>query len=525
MLLSQRYIEQTYPYRFYLLLILSFLLAGCGVHLHRPDDAQLARTALTTFKDVKLEDSIRNESIAASEILNSEIAAIRHQSRARRDKLLSVVIGGKDVTESTDQLKKDVDKRLADLLGDDLGKEFDNNALRTWLTAQENIEPQFESVRQFYLIYEQQRKHDDPRIIRIGALLSEQDASILQEPLKTIYDRYIHHLNEYNKTKKIALTVPVTEGILGEVVVSLNAQEAKLIDASEVAKIEKAKLDRIKKERDDKITESQASGKKADEISKALKEASDETNKIISLLTKLLDSTNKNDFPGTQKKIIALEEIREKITNILPRVADVIAGQAPSSEDIEKIKILESVTAIRKGIDGIAYPKISDLILESGRLRIELERLRGIVELEEGRKALLNLQLTYLRQEISLLKLAKQSAEDAKAAESNIAKAETAEKRKKIRASIDESLVRSLAYLAESWSIGRTPAEEIGYLIIGIDHRIALRNSTAAFEQWSNLILVPLSQLVAYHESGIRSEDLANLISAAGFSAIAPGLY
>lgn len=53
-------------------------------YLHRPDDAQLARTSLTTFKDVKLEDSIKNESIAASEILNSEITAIRYHSRARR---------------------------------------------------------------------------------------------------------------------------------------------------------------------------------------------------------------------------------------------------------------------------------------------------------------------------------------------------------------------------------------------------------------------------------------------------------
>lgn len=493
MIFNKRHIKLRPPYRLYLL-TLSFLLAGCGTHLHRPDDAQLARTALSTFKDVKLEDSIKNESIAASETLNSEIAAIRHQSRARRDKLLSVVISGKNDTESRNSLTNYVDKRLVDLLG----KEFDNNALTTWLTAQENIEPQFESVRQFYLTYGQLRKHDDPRIIRIGTLLSAQDADKLQEPLKTIYDSYTQHLKKYNETKKIALTVPVTTGIISEIDSSLNAQEEKLAAASEVAKIERANLDKIKKERNDKITESQAPGKKADEISKAIKEASDKTNEIISFLEKLLNSTNKNDLSSTQKKIIALDEIREKITGILPSVADAVAGQAPSSGDSEKIKILESITAIRKGIDGIAYPKISDLILESGRLRIELERLRSIVELEEERKTMFNLQLTYLRQEINLLNNAKKR---------------------------ENSIAESLSYLAESWSIGRTPAEEIDYLIIGIDHRAALRNSTAAFEQWSNLILIPFSQLVAYHESGIRSEDLANLISAAGFSAIAPGLY
>jgi hypothetical protein len=495
MLLSQRYIEQTHPYRFYSLLILSFLLAGCGVHLHRPDDAQLARTALTTFKDVKLEDSIKNESIAASEILNSEIAAIRHQSSARRDRLLTAVIGEKSNAESMTILKKYVNDRLENLLGEFVDEEFADN----WLTARKEVEGRFSTVHQAYRMYIQERnRHDGPKIFRIGVLLSEQDASELQEPLKTNYNDYTKALDEYHKAKKNTLVPLTINGVVGEIASSLKTQEEKLIATSEVAKNEKANLDRIKKERDDKIVESQVPGKTADEISKAIKEASDKTDEIISFLEKLLDSKNKSDLSSTQKKIIALEEIRGKITDILPRVADAVAGQSPSSEDSQKIKILESIAVIRKGVDGIAYPKISDLILESERLRIELERLRAILDLEEERKTMLNLQLTYLSQEIALLNNAKKT---------------------------DVSFVESLACIAESWSIGRTPAEEMDYLMIGIDHRVALRNSTAAFEQWSNLILIPLSQLVAYHESGIRSEDLANLISAAGFSAIAPGLY
>jgi hypothetical protein len=91
-------------------------------------------------------------------------------------------------------------------------------------------------------------------------------------------------------------------------------------------------------------------------------------------------------------------------------------------------------------------------------------------------------------------------------------------------ASQQELGAESLAFVAESWSVGRTPAEEIDFLIAGIDHRAALESSSAAFAQWSNLIGVPLSQLVAYHESGIKSEDLANLINAAGFGAIAASI-
>ena len=257
-------------------------------------------------------------------------------------------------------------------------------------------------------------------------------------------------------------------------------------------------------------------GKKADEISKALKEAADKTDAAKQILQGLLDAASDRGLTGAQEKITAVEEIRKQIAELLPVAADAVAGTKPPPGDSEKIKLLASLTAIRAGIDGAAYPRVSDLILESERLRIELDRLRGLIALEEERKTLLDLQLTALSREIVALRRAKQRAEKARpwgvlALEQNVSRQEAA--------------ADALAYTAESWSVGRTPAEEIDFLIFGIDHRAALENSSAAFAQWSNLIGVPLSQLVAYHESGIRSEDSANLINAAGLSAIAAGVH
>jgi hypothetical protein len=197
-------------------------------------------------------------------------------------------------------------------------------------------------------------------------------------------------------------------------------------------------------------------------------------------------------------------------------VADAIGGKKPPPGDSERIKLLASVTAIRAVIDGAAYPRVSDLILESERLRIELDRLRGLIALEEERKTLLDLQTTALSREIFALTRARVRVTDAKASGPLAAEQDGPKQ---------EAAADALAYIAESWSIGRTPAEEIDFLLLGIDHHAALENSSAAFAQWSNLIGVPLSQLVAYHESGIKSEDLANLINAAGLSAIAAGVH
>lgn len=501
----------------FVLMVAVILVAGCGIHLHRPQDAQAARTAATAFKDAKLTDALKAEFDAAEEMLNDEIAAIRRQSNARRDRLISATIGGTTPEHSWGRIVDYADRRLEALLGrQPAGGDWPG--LTDWITARENTYQRFDTVRQAYLVYEQQRMRTPtaPRIARIGARLSKNEESALKEPIKTAYGLYIKALDKYDDETKTANKPPSGNGIVGATATARDDQEKKLREASTAAKKAKDDLELVKKERENKIAEASAPGKKADEISKALKEAADKTDAARRILQGLLDPASDRGLTGAQEKITAIEEIRQQIAELLSVAADALAGKKPPPGDSEKIKLLASLTAIRAGIDGAAYPRVSDLILESERLRIELDRLRGLIALEEERKTLFDLQLTALSREIVALRRAKQRTE--KARPWGVLALER-------EASKQEAAADALAYLAESWSVGRTPAEEIDFLIFGIDHRAALENSSAAFAQWTNLIGVPLSQLVAYHESGIRSEDLANLINAAGLSAIAAGVH
>jgi len=505
------------------LMVALFFVAGCGIHLHRPADAQLARTAAAAFKDAKLTDALKTEFDAAAEMLNSEVAALRRQSNARRDRLISAIIGGTSWDTSWGCVVEYADKRLVELLGPKQAKD-DWLGLKDWLDARNNTFPLFDTVRAAYLMYEQERrKKTGPRITRIGSRLSEAEKSKLEKQeylvLRTIYDNYLNALSTYEAAVKKANAQPSNEGIVCTIITSLNAQEKKLRDANEAAIEVKDQLDQVKKERDDRIAEADAPGKKADEISKALKEAAVKTDEAKSILKGLLDGASDRGLTGVQEKIMALEEIRGQIAEFLSVEAAAVTGKKPSPGESEKIKLLASLTAIRAGIDGATYPRVSDLILESERLRIELDRLRGLIALEEERKALFDLQLTALSREIVALRRAHQRAQQpAKGEPRSVLAAEKSPINQ-------EAAADALAYIAESWSGGRTPAEEIDFLICGIDHRAALENSSAAFAQWANLIGVPLSQLVAYHESGIKSGDLANLINAAGFSAIAAGVF
>lgn len=513
----------------FLLMVAAIFIAGCGIHLHRPEDAKLAQTASTAFTDAKLTEALKAEFDAAAEILNDEVVVIRRQSSARRDRLLSAIIGGNTSATSWGHIKWYFDKRIEELLGQKppLSNELNKN-LDMWIKARDNADERFNTLREAYLGYEVERLRTIgkiPRIPRIGAELSKSEKDTLSNDFDIYYRIYEEALTKYKEELIIANTPPSEKGIVGATVALWKDQEKKLSDGSDEVKAAKENLERLKKERDIKIAESKAPGKKADEVSNALKEAAGKTDEAGEILKGLLglphkepamlDKAPANGLTGTQKKIAGLEEIREEISKLLPDAANAFAGKKPESSDGETIKLLASLTAIRAGIDGAAYPRVSDLILESERLRIELDRLRGLMALEEERKTLLELQLSAFSREIKALRKATTVAEKAKNWDAISLEKE---------ASKQEDGVRALAYIAESWSVGRTPAEEIDFLICGIDQRAALENSSAAFAQWSNLIGVPLSQLVAYHQSGIKSEDLAILVNAAGLTAISIGV-
>ena len=91
-----------------------------------------------------------------------------------------------------------------------------------------------------------------------------------------------------------------------------------------------------------------------------------------------------------------------------------------------------------------------------------------------------------------------------------------------------EKIGRILLFYANSWSIGRLAQEEIDYILIGVRHSSALDNSEIALAQWENLISVPITQLVALHGAGIKSDEVARfllaIVNAAGLTLIGIGV-
>ncbi len=62
------------------------------------------------------------------------------------------------------------------------------------------------------------------------------------------------------------------------------------------------------------------------------------------------------------------------------------------------------------------------------------------------------------------------------------------------------------------------------YRLIALEHEGALDYSEASLNIWKAAIVVPVEALLAYHQSGLKPEDIVELLKALGLGGIAVGV-
>ena len=83
------------------------------------------------------------------------------------------------------------------------------------------------------------------------------------------------------------------------------------------------------------------------------------------------------------------------------------------------------------------------------------------------------------------------------------------------------TLARVLASVSNARTLGRAEHEKLEYMLLAQAYEAALDDSETAIAQVDSLIRIPLEQLAKAYGSGIRAEELSNVINALGLSAIA----
>lgn len=79
-------------------------------------------------------------------------------------------------------------------------------------------------------------------------------------------------------------------------------------------------------------------------------------------------------------------------------------------------------------------------------------------------------------------------------------------------------LYQALALYASSIATARVRQEETDYRLIDLDHAQAMDSAEAAAQMWNALIATPINQLVEYHGSGVKPEQLAQILALLGIA-------
>lgn len=498
------------------LLISSILIQwGCaGVHLHNPADQTLATKAQSLFQEARLAEGITEERKRLDEILKRELAVVRRHAIAQMDAELIAFTGNTTKAESWDYFKVRVNTRGAELVGE--------NQLVSFLLASNELANREDRLRFRSSLYDINRNPSDPKLFcpqPPGA-----DFSKTSETQRIIVNAYDNDcaalLKAQNTIEAIGPSGSEWQKLQREIrkIIELRAKDEKELQVLQAKYLaaKKAYQDAAKPAKTDNAVE-----------------LAEELKKILATIASV----------GKLGMLKGFEEQRKSVEELLDAVIKNKGGANPEVKADEKVTLViaSSIPSLERQIgQALNYPKVSALLIESEHLRLQAEGVRRSLAREDARLRLLNAKVIAMKREAGFLNNAKKyldgllpdmnqspttpSVNPASTNETCRGTGGLAADYTNAKLECREIILRALLDHVNSWIVGRLPQEEIDYVLISQFHQAALDDSEVALMQWQNLVGVPLSQLVVYHSSGIKPEDIANFVNVIGLGGIAVGV-
>lgn len=499
---------------------LMLVMSACsgGIHLHRDADQKLAQSAQDRFREARLTESLTEEKRQVNAFQAREKELAQHHFQIQRDAEVATFI-----SQPPHVFLQKIEERVKEVAGD--------ISIARQVTLQgEKVRLRSDTLRSSASVYRLNRpSSSDPNL---ACPVPKRPFTFSSELIKGAFENYRKACDDLLAAKapiplvkdKVTLLETVTKAIE-----DLEKEQKELSDKVGTAKgnYETAKAEYAKavKQKDSR------------EVSEKAKELKDK----LESLAKPLDLANKDvERLGVGGLgLLGLQEaLKEQLDSVNQVLDAAIAGKpagAKASQDKDKI-LLGVVGTVSSLADKIGqdwqYPKITELLLESERLRLDLLLVDRSLERANVNRDLLHKQRDALVTEVEYLVTAHTALTGGPKAQGGVMNAcppdravgenfqiATAE-----TASCRRQAVAALSAYGLSWAAGRVPAEEAWLETLSNRHLAALEKSEIALAQWENLIGVPLSTLVAYHSGGVTAQEIAELIGALSLIAIAKGV-
>jgi hypothetical protein len=478
--------------------------ARCGT-LFNQQRNDTATSAQKKFTDAKLTDLLTEERKHNAEILAREIEIAQRQMTAARDSKLIAMVGSKSdlKTELTTAIAERVkllqgtDRRHAPAESVEVtpkgssGSEDDAQvkklqkleipALLLTIEEQENA---FSVDKATYLIA---RTKKDPK----------PDCTLNTLPVSPDAEEYFELVasdcQDLERSRK-ELATRTNAGLLGSTAQAIAAAErARIETAAQVKKAEEEALKAVKAVADEQ--QNARAGLVLD--AKALEDLRKRVGKVMIPDAEDLGGIGLNDV--RLAAALRWAEIQKAAVDQI--LAAATAGGPPSAGLSDHLQVAALVPSLAEQLrEGFRYPRVSALVMEAQRLRIEGDRYRRQLGRVDEELELQRAKLRRLRSEWDLLSEATSQLNDG---------------------NTDVALQK----YTEAWTGGRIPLTATEWKLIGLTHERALDQSEAALAQWDGLVRVPLEALVASAGSGLKPDEIARLLQTLEMSALAAGVF
>ncbi len=540
------------------LALVSLLGGGCaGFRIHRPQDFANARQAQESFRAAALAETIDAERRRLDEVLEEELELVREHTLARRDARLLYIIGEGDSPKAWTWLEEDIAKRL-----DELG--LDETGFKTVLTKLNQIEPRLASLEQSAHRWNVEQARD----AKLPGLRCSAEQAAQVKQARAAANRYLDAFDE--ETKKSAkenlaaaleplgfagvpekdTQVTFLEDYFKTCGDYLAVTDIPLVNQKVITEMEEAKAAAVAKTADVAMANAAylEALKGTDEVKKeaARQGVVDAFQKLAVLADNLERLTQEGDagaalqalglggraslldVPGlTATPLIAKLEAQRQ--GVLAQLASALPG--------DTAKVFDSLQAIGTALEAPAGPPpVTELLLLEEQLNLDLEAAakrkaffdQKLALLREQEEAYL-VELVHLgRAEMTRRGLAKkcllpEAPEPEAITEPRLLErlfTDTPVALEKCR----EDVFRLLVAYSNAWTLGRVKVEQFDYRLIALHHQAALDSSEIAFAKWQSLLGLPIDQLVALHQTGLRAEDIMSIVNALGLGAIAAGV-
>jgi len=445
--------------------------SGCGT-LFNQQRSDTATAAQQKFTGIKFADLLKEERKHNSDLLAREISIAQRQLTATRDAKLIAIITAADFPKT---LGDAIDQRMLEL------NENNPDVLKL-LTRIRLNEESLRAAGDEYVIL---RTPKDPKFDCSGA--NPEVSARAASKWEFVQIRCGQLADLRGQLPALA------KGQLGQTALKISATEQARADLAKSLKVAEKDADEMAKT----IAAEQKKGKLAFDAD-SLKKLKERVAGVTIPSQDQLSSAGIDDVRIAAA--LRWTEIQKAAIDRILAAATSGATEPPPgvSDDLQIAAVLPSLAAQLN--EGFRYPRVSALVMESQRLRIDADRYRRQLARVDEELALLREKLTRLTEETKVI---------------GDAKGEFEQKR----------FDNALAKYTESWTASRIPLVATEWSLIGLAHDRALDQSEDALVQWEALVRTPLETLVAAAGSGLKPDEIAHLLHAIELGAIGVGVY